>query len=167
MPQLYIMCGFPFAGKSTLSKRIAEVKGFTRIDLDEVKVEVVGNVKEEDITQAQWDEIYKHMYAQIESALINGKTVIQDAGNFTRYERGLVKAIADKLDLESTTIFVDTPLEVARNRWMGNKVSKERFDINQASFDGAVSEMEIPDEQEKHLVYHEGEPIDLWISKYL
>lgn len=93
--------------------------------------------------------------------------MIQDAGNFTRYERGLVKAIADKLDLESTTIFVDTSLEVARTRWLGNKVSKERFDINQASFDGAVAEMEIPDEQEQHLVYHEGEPIDVWISENL
>jgi len=57
MLHLYIMCGFPFAGKSTLSKRIAEVKGFTRIDLDEVKVELVGNAKEEDITQTQWDEV--------------------------------------------------------------------------------------------------------------
>lgn len=69
MPQLYIMCGFPFTGKSTLSKQIAEVKHFTRIDLDEVKVELLGDVKEEDITQAQWDEVYKQMYAQIETAL--------------------------------------------------------------------------------------------------
>jgi len=167
MLHLYIMCGFPFAGKSTLSKRIAEVKGFTRIDLDEVKVELVGNAKEEDITQTQWDEVYKNMYAQIESTLKEGKTVIQDAGNFTRYERGLVKAIADKLNLESTTIFVDTPLEVARSRWMGNKASKERFDINVTSFEGAVAEMEIPDEHEHHLVYHEGELIDTWISENL
>jgi len=47
------MCGIPFSGKSTLSKKIAEKLGFVRIDLDEVKTELLGQIMDEGVSQNQ------------------------------------------------------------------------------------------------------------------
>ncbi len=111
MGKLYIFCGIPFAGKTMLASKTAQLLGYTRIDLDEIKFQIIGrDVKDEAIDQKGWDRIYQEMYRQIQEALKQGKTVVHDAGNFTAYERGLVRKIADDLGIESTTVFVDTPM---------------------------------------------------------
>jgi len=167
MNKLYILCGIPFSGKTTLSKLIAKIKGYTRIDLDEVKVSLLGQIKEEEVTQPQWDMVYQEMYKGIETALKSGDSVIQDAGNFTKYERDLVRNIAQRLGVESITIYVDTPLEIARTRWVHNKSSKERFDINETFFQGAVDEMEIPKSDENTITYSTDQDMEQWIKDNL
>jgi predicted kinase len=113
--KLYIFCGIPFSGKSTLTKTLAKQKGYTRIDLDEVKFDLYGkDITDQELKQKDWDAVYQEMYKQIGAALKAGNTVIHDTGNFTKYERGLVRQIADRLGVETATVFIDTPKAVAK-----------------------------------------------------
>ena len=60
MNKLYILCGIPFSGKTTLAKEIAKQKGFTRIDLDDVKFDLFGKyIQDKDLKQEDWDKIYQ------------------------------------------------------------------------------------------------------------
>jgi len=141
---LFIFCGIPFSGKTVLSKEFKMRFGFERVDLDEIKAELLGNVMDESVSQSQWDDIYNEMYKRIEDSLRQGKNVIQDAGNFTEYERGLVAKIGEKLGAKVVTVFVDTPVEIARERWLKNKQTKDRFDVGEEALLRAIAEMQSP-----------------------
>jgi predicted kinase len=167
MNKLYIFCGIPFSGKSTLARELARQKGYARIDLDEVKFELYGNsVKDLDLQQEDWDKIYQEMYRRIKAALQSGQTVVHDTGNFTKYERGLVRQIANKLSIETITIFVDIPKAVAKERLIANRTTNDRFNVTDQEFEDAVNEMEIPGVDEHTMTYAPGTPVDSWIRKH-
>lgn len=161
MNTLYILCGIPFAGKTTLAKELVKRLGFLRIDLDDIKFELLGkDIRDEDVKQNQWDKIYLEMYQRIEKALKVGKTVVHDAGNFTKYERELVRNIANKLSIETKVIFVYASVAEARERLIQNKETNKRFDITEKSFEDAVAEMESPAEDENFIVYDSSQPLE-------
>jgi predicted kinase len=161
--KLYILCGIPFSGKTTLAKRMVDKFGFTRIDLDEVKFDLFSSsITDSEIDQSGWDKVYQEMYRRIRESLNKGETVIHDTGNFTKYERGLVKKIADDLGIESITIFVDISEEEAYKRLLENRTTGERFDVDDADFVSTVSEMEKPRDDEKHIIYHRNDDFDSW-----
>lgn len=167
LPKLYIFCGIPFSGKSTLAKELAKRKGYTRIDLDEVKFDLYGkDVADQELQKEDWDAVYQGMYKRIGEALQSGKTVVHDTGNFTKHERGLVRAIADRLGLETVTIFVDTPEEVAKERLIANRTTSQRFNITDKEFKEAVAEMEVPGADENTIVYTANTPADAWIAEH-
>lgn len=165
-PILYIFCGIPFSGKTTLARKLVDKFGLIRIDLDEIKFDLFGKeISDEQIDKFGWDKIYQEMYRKIEQVLKTGETVICDTGNFTKYERRLVKKIADKVGIKFKTVFVDTPKETAKQRWTKNKLSKTRFGISEKSFEEAVAEMEPPTEEENVIVYGDKTDINKWIKR--
>jgi predicted kinase len=162
------MCGISFSGKTTISKLISQIKGFVRVDLDEVKVEIVGpDLPDEKVTEPEWDQIYQSMYQKVKNALLSGQSVVQDAGNFTRYERGLVRAIVDNLGLEAITIFVDTPPSLARQRLLHNRQHQIRFDVSNELFKATIKELEPPIFPEVFLTINPSIPIEKWIKDNL
>jgi len=164
--KLYILCGIPFSGKSTLAAKIVDKFGSTRIDLDQIKDELIGReIIESQIDQKSWDRIYTEMYLRIGQALAAGQSVIHDTGNFTVYERSLVSKIASKLNIPFTTIYVDTSTEVAYKRLVSNRLTKSRFNISDKSFYDAVTEMEIPGPSEHTVIYNPNDNLDSWLSK--
>lgn len=160
MTKLYILCGIPFSGKSTLAKALADQLSGVRIDLDDIKFEMYGiNVTDDELKQEDWDQIYQKMYGLIEKSLVGGNTVVHDTGNFTKYERQLISNIAQKLDLDFVTIFVDTPIEVARQRLLQNRQTLERFDVSDKAFEEAVLEMEKPTKEENSIVFNSNDDL--------
>ena len=165
--KLYIMCGLPFAGKTVLAKELAKRLGFVRIDLDEVKFALFGKeMKDEEIDQSGWDKVYAGMYQRIENNLRAGKTVVNDTDNFTKYERGLVRKITDKLGIESQVIFVDVPVKEARKRMLKNRQSGKRFDVSDEGLESTVKELEPPGKDEKTIIFRAGEVKDGWIKEH-
>ena len=133
--KLYIFCGIPFSGKSTVAKKIIDMFGYIHIDLDQIKDELLGTaIKESLIDQKSWNRIYAEMYARIERSLSKGQTVIHYTGNFTTYERGLVSKIATKLGVPFTTIYVNTPTELAYKRLTTNRLTNSRLNISDKDF---------------------------------
>lgn len=158
---LIILCGIPFSGKTTLAKFLESQNVGVRIDLDDIKFELLGSaVKDEEVTQEQWDTVYKKMYEIIETELHAGRTVIHDTGNFTKYEREQVKKIAKKLKLETKIIFLDVPTAIALERLEENRKIRTRFNISDKSFEDAVEEMEKPELDENVLYINEHDNIE-------
>ncbi len=163
MNKLYIFCGIPFSGKTTIAKRLEKKLGFVRIDLDDIKFSLFGNaITDDQVDQDGWNNVYQKMYGEIENNLKQGKTVINDTGNFTKHERSLVKNIGDKLGIEVIEVFIDTPVKVAKERWLKNKDTRKRFDVSEEDSNSAITEME-PPEGENIITYKYPEPVDKWI----
>lgn len=166
--QLIILCGIPFSGKTTLANKMTKILNCARIDLDEVKFKLFGkDITDDEIDQAGWDKIYQQMYKEIEEGLRQGKTVVHDTGNFTVYERGLISDIAKKVNIPFITIFIDTPIKVAKKRLELNRKTKERFDVADKAFQESVDEMEPPIKSENYLLFKNTDDIESWIDKNL
>lgn len=169
MTTLYILCGIPFSGKSTLAKQMVQDLNLKRIDLDEVKFNLFGrDTIDENLKQEDWDKIYQKMYRTIQKDLENGIGLVHDTGNFTKYERGLIRKIAEKVGgVKIVTIFVDTSYEIAKQRLIDNREKKHRFNVSDESFESAVVEMEKPGEDENFLIYDAKIPASEWIKENL
>ena len=50
-------------------------------------------------------------------------------------------------------IFLDTPLEIQKERQNKNLLTKERHDVKQEYLDKAIQELEIPKEEENVLIF--------------
>ena len=151
---LIILCGLPFAGKTVLAKELEKAMGWIRIDLDEIKFELYGqHIRDENLEQKDWDRVYQTMYQRIRQQLRQGKTVIQDAGNFTKYERDVVRKIAQELGLGTAVIWVNTPKAVAKKRLLINQQAQARFTVSESDFEAVVAEMQPPSKSENVLTY--------------
>ena len=166
--KLYILCGLPFSGKTVFAKELVRIKGWARVDLDDVKFELFGNdVKDKNLEQKDWDQVFKVVYYRIQDQLKKGYTVIYDTGNFTKHERDLVRKIAKRLNLSSAVIWVNTPEVIARKRLIVNDQTKERFTISELDFDEVIVEMEPPSPNENVLTYDSSVSPKDWILQNL
>lgn len=166
--RLYILCGLPFSGKTVFAQELSKIKGWTRVDLDDVKFSLFGHqIADEELVQKDWDLVYQVMYKEIQDQLTKGCTVIHDTGNFTKHERDLVREIANEAGATTAVIWVNTPKSLAQERLLANRASGHRFDVSDVDFDSAVNEMEPPDTSENFLIYDTSQSLKDWIAQNL
>ena len=101
MKTLYVMCGIPASGKSTLSKKIASDYGITRFSLDEM-----GYIRQHRIIP------------YIIDALENGDSVVADSlYTIKEWRKELLEAVKE-IECKRILVYMDIPLNVCiqRNR---------------------------------------------------
>lgn len=138
------MCGVGFSGKSTLSKKIAEHLGATLISWDAIYFEMKDKLSADNAS----NELAKLSMERISDALRNGKSVVFDFTSLKRAHREKLRNLAKEFNADSKIIFLDTPIEVQKERQELNKVTKERHDVKQEYLDYAIAELEVPAEDE-------------------
>jgi predicted kinase len=133
-PRLYILCGLPFAGKSTLARALAAQRGCTHVAIDAINTARGLGLSGAALTAAEWDETYRLAFEQLAAALRSGRSAINDAANYTRAQRDHLRALAADARAESGTLFIDVAAEEARRRWLANRAPDEHA----LRFDGAT-----------------------------
>jgi len=112
-PTLFLMVGYPGAGKTTVSRSIRELTGAVHLWADHERnsrfVHPTHN-HEENL------KLYAQLNQEAEALLLAGKSVIYDT-NFNFYkDRKKLKVIAAKAGARTAVIWVTTPIELARER---------------------------------------------------
>lgn len=112
-PILYLMLGYPGAGKTTAAKVIAELTGAVRLSSDEFRLKLFPNPT---FTQAEHDELYRTLDGETERLLGAGKTVIYDA-NLNRYRHRQDKyEICKRTGAMPKLLWLQTPRNIAKER---------------------------------------------------
>ena len=93
MLTLYVMCGVPGSGKSTLSKQMAEEHGLTRVSFDELRCH-------------RQSEFIRPAVA----ALADGKDTIMDATNLRVSERKNILDAVKDIPCRKILVHMNTPL---------------------------------------------------------
>ena len=149
-PYLCILCGLPFSGKTTLAKELVKKYDWVRVDLDQINSErELGGL------------------ANVDKALAQEKTVINDTANFTREQRDKLRLIAKKYNIPSKVIYINIPEDEARRRWQENRISKIRYDVKDEDFAEVADNFQPPAEDENVVYYDQAIPLEVWINKYL
>jgi predicted kinase len=90
-PLLILMCGVPFAGKTTLARAIAVQCGWQYISLDMVNTERGVGMDGQAIPLHEWEQTYAEAYRRVAAALRAGASVMYDETNF--YARSVISCV--------------------------------------------------------------------------
>jgi len=165
VPSLYIMCGLPFAGKTTVALALVRQVGFRRVAIDDINDErgiwddTVG------LTPEEWANTYAEAYRRIDLLLAQGHSVIDDSVNHTWALRERLRAIAARHGASATVLYIDVPAAEARHRWVRNRQTEERGDVRDEDFANVFDNFEPPCADETVLRYAGVLPLDAWIDR--
>lgn len=152
-PCLYILCGLPFAGKTTLAKELVNCLSIKRVALDEINTERGIWDEETGMSSEEWEATYQEAYRRIASCLRQGESVVDDSTNFTRTQRDRLRSIAEQHQARTQVIFVDIPVSEARRRWQENRQTARREDVRDEDFAYVLHHFVSPTEDEQVLRY--------------
>jgi len=112
-PTLYLMLGYPGAGKTTTAKIIHELTGATHLWADQIRRERFGTPT---YSHSENIELYDYLNELTAELLHTGQSVVFDT-NFNFYkDRQRLREIATKHGGDSKLLWVQTPKEIARQR---------------------------------------------------
>ncbi|MBA3758845.1 ATP-binding protein [Candidatus Saccharibacteria bacterium] len=110
---LYLMLGYPGAGKTTAAKAIHELTGAVHVSSDKERVELFSSPS---FSQHEHDELYEALDNKTESLLRKGISVIYDA-NLNRLQHRTDKYdIAERTGAQVILVWVKTHKELAKER---------------------------------------------------
>jgi predicted kinase len=147
-PILYLMVGYPGAGKTTIAKMIHHATGAVHLwaDVERHKMfEQPTHSKEESI------QLYDELNRGAEALLAGGHSVVFDT-NFNFHEdRQKLRDIASRHGAETIVVWVTIPVEVAKDRAVCTEESRNgyQFQMTEAEFEAIVSKLEPPTKDEK------------------
>lgn len=147
-PVLYLMLGYPGAGKTTVAQLIARHTGAVHIwsDLERHKMFDEPSHNEEESRR-----LYDSLNQRAESLLSEGKSVVFDTSFNHLADRDLLREIASKHGAKSIVVWLTTPARVARERALHSNVVRNNYEFNMTAkqFDKIATHLEPPTKNEK------------------
>jgi len=137
-PTLYLLCGLPGSGKTTLAKSLEKETPALRLTPDEWMTPLYGASICEPGTLVRWsnahDRVENVQWQIAARALTLGVNVVLDFGVWAREEREDFRTRAAALGARSELIFLDAPLDILKERVKArNEVPEQRaYPISEA-----------------------------------
>jgi predicted kinase len=155
---LIYTCGYPFSGKSTLAKAIANETGFSIVAVDDMST---GN------TGSSWIRAYLSAYAAMFRCFERGESVVFDSVAHTRKNRDRLAKHAGTYDANLIGILLDIDPGVANRRRLDNLNRAIRPDVPHDDFKKIVDTFELPDPNERMLKYSPRVSPARWVEQTL
>jgi len=131
MATLYLICGLPCAGKTTLARQLENTLPALRLTPDEWHIPLYGQDAEEEAHDARHTLIEVMLWGVAARVLALGVDVILDFGFWAKSERDDYLARAAALGAEGKVNFLDVSLEelIARLKLRNDPLSLNTFFI--------------------------------------
>lgn len=155
-PTLFLMLGYPGAGKTTIARIIHDLTGATHIWEDKVRLEKFPHLAlieqgDSSFPQEQNDKLHSYLNSETSSLLAQGHSVIYDTSFNRREDRERMYHIAEINHAAAKLIWVRTDKEIARLRATKNTATQETRvlasvlgDMNEATFERLSNKLESP-----------------------
>ncbi len=151
--QVVILCGLPFAGKSTLARALADRLDLVHVEVDEVVHQAETYAAGESIPRSAWITAYRASYRRMEAALAEGRSVVLDATNYRRLHRDLIRAKAARFGAEAIVVRLDVPTADIDARRARNRLTPLRPDVGDDDFSMVQTDMQLPGPDEHPITY--------------
>ena len=163
-PTLYILCGLPFSGKTTLAKKIAAYMKCTLIGFDSVWKELESELDPKMDKVEEWKFVLNRTHDRIRDLLRKNKSVVYDDINARIEHREALRNIAKECHASSIVLFVNTPLSIIKERERDNKAVQQRHDVEPENFKNALAQFQKPRSVENVMEYTPQTDTTLWLK---
>ncbi|NJR44554.1 MAG: ATP-binding protein [Hyellaceae cyanobacterium CSU_1_1] len=165
MKTLYLLCGMPFSGKTTLGKSIAQHLSCPYISLDEIN-EAKGLFGGDGIPVEEWEKTHFLAMEQLPSLMESGQNIVVDDTSCFRWLRERFIDFVKPYDYQTVIVFLDIPLSVIKKRMKQNEETKARHRVKQNIIEEMAKTFEPPQADENVVRYSVNQSIDEWIAKH-
>lgn len=165
--KLYILCGLPFSGKTTLAKKIAEYTGGKLIAFDQLWLELEKdtNVASSLKGDEGWRLTRRVAKERIAESLKNSRSVVYDDTNVRLEHREELREVARQHGAIPVVVYVDTPSAMREEREKKNLVTKRRHDVKLVNSRKALAQFEEPGPPEDVTVFSSENNLEEWLGK--
>lgn len=165
--KLYILCGLPFSGKTTLAKKIAEYTGSKLIAFDQLWLELEKDTNVAPLLKGDegWRLIRRVAKERIAESLKNSRSVVYDDINVRLEHREELREVARQHGAIPVVVYVDTPLAIREKREKENLLTKRRHDVDQVNSRKALAQFEEPGPPEDVTVFSSENNLEEWLGK--
>jgi predicted kinase len=144
-PKLFLMFGYPGAGKTTVAKLICSLTGARYLSSDETRLALFSKPT---FNQAEHDLLYKKLDDQLIKQLKSGHSVVYDANLNRKVHREEKYKLAAKLEVTPVLVWVKTPKDLAKKRRINDSAHHKLVPSNEtpeAMFDRVAGIFEEPE----------------------
>lgn len=150
---LYILCGFPYAGKTFIARQLLAQSDIVFVSIDEIFYQYGFDWNSNTLPDAKdWEQIFTESYEQTKRTLIDGLNVLYDSTNQTIASRDRLREVADSVGAETKVIYVKSSIEAIRQRWEENKNNPSRTVVSKDLVQQTIDMFEEPREDEHVIV---------------
>lgn len=163
-PTLFLMLGYPGAGKTTVANLLHKITGATHLWEDKVRLEKFPHLAivtegDSSFPATQNNELHSYLNEQTSKLLAEGKSVIYDT-SFNRFiDRERMYHIADQNGARTVLLWVQVDKSIARDRATRNTKQQETRilasalgDMDVQTFERLSNKLESPHADEHPIV---------------
>ncbi len=146
---LFILCGFPYAGKSYIAKEIQKSIDVVYVAIDDIfhrhgfdwNTNTLPNNDE-------WRNIFDESYKISKDALKEGRNVLYDSTNQTLASRDKLREVACSVGAKTIVIYIQSSPETVWKRWEKSTLEKSRPSVCKDLVQMTIDQFEAPADAE-------------------
>jgi predicted kinase len=165
--RLFVLCGLPFAGKSTLARGLTARLGLVHVELDAEHDASGLDLMQRSPTPAEWLTAYRRAYRRLDQVLAEGRAAVFDATSYRRVDRDRLRRMAAARGVPVTLVYLDVPAEEALRRREANRCRPRRPHVPDGDFARIGGQMEPPALDETAIRYDASLSAGEWIERVL
>lgn len=150
---LFILCGFPYAGKSHLADKILKETDVVLVSIDTI-FKAKGFDWDTNVLPSshEWQQIFNESYEKTTAALEQGKNVLYDSTNQTFESREALRDVADRVGTDTYVLYIHVPVETVWQRWEENRNNPNRSIVSKELVEMTINMFEAPTDKENVLL---------------
>jgi len=147
-PVLYLLIGYPGAGKTTVARIISETLDAVHLWSDIERHKMFDNPTH---SEAESHKLYEALNERTEQLLSEGRSVVFDTNFNFADDRRKLRAIAERHDAETVVVWIIVPEPIARRRSLDSDVKRNGYHtrMSERHFNEIIAKLEPPTEDEK------------------
>ncbi|MBX9906526.1 ATP-binding protein [Patescibacteria group bacterium] len=150
---LFILCGFPYAGKSYIAKQLQTQTDIAFVSIDDIFHTHGFNWDSNILPDADnWEKIFNESYEKTRRALLDGNNVLYDSTNQTVASRDRLREVTQSVGAETKVIYIQSSVETVWKRWEDNQKNPSRSVVSRELVQQTIDMFEEPTEIENVIV---------------
>lgn len=146
---LFILCGFPYAGKSYIATEIQKSADVVSVAIDDIFHRHGFDWNTNTLPNSdEWQNIFDESYTISKDALKEGKNVLYDSTNQTLASRDKLREVACSVGAKTIVIYIQCSPETVWKRWEKSALEKSRPSVSKYLVQMTVDQFEVPTDAE-------------------
>lgn len=150
---LFILCGYPYSGKSYVVSQIKSQADIVVVSIDDI---FKSNGFDWDTNTLpdgkQWQKIFDESHESVKVALTQGRNVLYDSTNQTLASRDILREQADLVGASTCVVHIQSPITEVWKRWEENMRNPTRSVVSRELVQMTIDMFEEPTESKNVIV---------------